>query len=94
MLAAPRSRRGDGNAATPGVSLQRPDDMASDPSAPDRWKRPLPVAMLAAMAVGGFVHSLLPPGPVELRAIATGLSTGVACLLLLAGLSWLPRRRS
>ena len=68
--------------------------MASDPSAPDRWKRsPYPAAMMGAMAVGGFVHSLLPPGPVALRAVVTGLSTGAACLVLLAGLSWLPRTR-
>ncbi len=70
--------------------------MASDPSAPNRWKRPRAVAMVAmvaAMAVGGFVHSLLPPGPMALRAVATGLATGMAGWLLLAGLSWFPRTR-
>jgi protein-S-isoprenylcysteine O-methyltransferase Ste14 len=72
-------------------STEDENDMASNSSGPDRWKPP--AAMVAAMAVGGLVYSLLPPGPVALRAVATGIVTAVACLLLLAGLSRWPRTR-
>lgn len=72
--------------------------MPSDRSTANRSKRPLPgtvgaTAMIGAMSVGGYVHSLLPPGSAEVRAVVTGLSTAVACLLLLAVLSRLPRTR-